>query len=191
MYQPDQTFFLKSPGDLLEMLRWQLGQLKQTTGQTPRASAYCMIQCAQTAWALCDWVWAAMDDAQRLALRPSLPSLNVSAFRDWLRERSAALNYCRYLTDAFKHKRVERKPDPLIESIDIGFELDGQPFRFWVITDSSNQIVRLDHAIEEALQFWTYFLNVRSLDGPSNRARGVLESGPVTGEVAPKRHDAS
>jgi hypothetical protein len=62
----DKTFFVRTPADLLEKLRWEMGILRDSAPFNLQQRAYMVMNCAITAWQMKDWVYNTLNALDRL-----------------------------------------------------------------------------------------------------------------------------
>ena len=62
----DKTFFIKTPADLLEKLRWEKDVLWTSAPFDLQQRAYMVMNCLITSWQMKDWVYSALKISDRL-----------------------------------------------------------------------------------------------------------------------------
>lgn len=156
-----QTFNLRGPRDVLAKLQWEVDELAETRAVDIHLIAYRSINCAMTAWHMCDWLFAECERTPSVREAPTnIAHRKISSLGDmqaWAREeRSIAI--CRQIATAAKHVEVTQHPDPAVKAqYEVGGK--GMPVRDedgWpklVICDGQ-ETHRPHHVFVDALRFW-------------------------------------
>lgn len=152
---PEQykTFSLRGPRDLLRKLEWDIGQLQATLSHTV-AYHYQAINCAITAWQMCDWVYVELDEQARLMFPTE------RRFRDYIKQRSQWLTICRELADASKHRRLKDGPAQDIGtlSVDVFVTTSGELIVQMLVSDGS-AVYSAEQVMHHAYDFWSEYLD--------------------------------
>ena len=123
----DKTFFIRTPADLLEKLRWEAYAPLDVQPFNLQLRAYMVMNCAITAWQMKDWAYNALEASGRL------PDLNVYAgrpiksredFGEYLIKTNPHMKMAFQIATASKHLQIkEHLNDPAIrttvESVEI------------------------------------------------------------------------
>lgn len=94
-----KTFFLATPADLLEKLRWEKDALWTGEPFDLQARAYKVMNCLITSWQMKDWVYSALKVSERLE------DLNAYAGRKIKDEK----DFGAYLTGALPKMKIARQ----------------------------------------------------------------------------------
>lgn len=148
-----KTFSLRGPRDLLLKLKWDIEQLQLISSHTV-GYHYQAMNCAITAWQMCDWVYADLDDAQKI----SFPT--ERKFRDHIKAGSKWLRICRELADASKHRNLKDSPCPHIGTpvIDVFVTPSGETITQMLVYDGST-VYSAEQVMWEAYEFWDEYLS--------------------------------
>jgi hypothetical protein len=148
-----KTFSLRGPRDLLAKLKWDIEQLQLISSHTV-GYHYQAMNCAVTAWQMCDWVYADLNESKR-ALFP-----RERQFRDHIKAESNWLKICRELADASKHRNLKDSPSLEIGTplIDVFTTRNGETITQMQVYDG-NAIYSAEQVMWGAYGFWEEYLN--------------------------------
>jgi len=140
----DKTFFIRTPADLLEKLRWEANALWDAPPYDLQQRAYMVMNCAITAWQMKDWVYKTLEDSERLNAFNIYAPRKIADCKDfgkYLTETNPDMNMAFQIATASKHLQLwEDLNDPdirtTVEPVEINlhggyqrgelFILDGQ-----------------------------------------------------------------
>ena len=150
-----QTFHLWGPRDYFRKLEWEVAELAKTPKRDVFVLGYRAINCATTAWHMCDWVFAECErDADVRSRLANIAHREIATLGDvqvWARtERPLAI--CRIIATAGKHFEVTRHPDPTVKAT-FKIEDDGLPGGELMIYDGDD-VHRPHDVFVRALLFW-------------------------------------
>lgn len=162
-----QHFYLKSPFDLLQKLKWGINRFKEAAEAEEQffPAAYFAFDCGITAWSMVDWVWKYHHEELSQKFR------GRNDFATWVRNESDSLRICYQLPTSAKHLGVDSYADENLKA-EIEWEADhlfraggpvGQPLvrykSIFTVDDSGNKISALD-VLEGAYHFWCRELQI-------------------------------
>ena len=109
-----KTFSIDTPSGLLAKLHWEVSRLDVTPGHAIQVIAYRALNCATTAWHMCDWLFESgrTDDALKLRMVELFggQSFTLKHVQDWA-SKDRAIAICRQLATASKHFEIRDRPD--------------------------------------------------------------------------------
>lgn len=148
-----KTFSLRGPRDLLRKLEWDIAQLQLISSHTV-GYHYQAMNCAITAWQLCDWVFTHLDESKKF----SFPT--ERKFRDHIKGMSNWLKICRELADASKHRILKDSPSPHIGTpvIDVFVTQSGEMITQMQVYDGA-AIYSVEQVMWGAFHFWEEYLD--------------------------------
>ncbi len=91
----DKTFFIRTPADLLEKLRWEMGILLDSAPFDLQQRAYMVMNCAITAWQMKDWVYNTLNALDRLKALDDYAERHIKIREDfgtWCQQSNATDN---------------------------------------------------------------------------------------------------
>lgn len=145
------TFGVRSAADLLEKLHFEANYV--WGGGVPadvRSRTYAILNCAITAWQIKDWVFAELQETNRLGALERLAGrtiVSAADFGTWLCEQNRYLAMCYQIATAAKHLTVREKGHPRVRSISETRTSDAQPSGQWtglVVQAGEDEIVAED-----------------------------------------------
>lgn len=156
-----QTFNLHGAGALLEKLRWELDELAGTELRDQRGVAYRSLNCAITAWHICDWVYEECVGSREVRERLEAMHGKVASLADvqaWARqERAVAI--CYQIATAAKHNRVSHRFEPHVKA-QYKVDVSGMPDGLWTLAIYDGEEVRRPYDVfVMAHKFWSLALN--------------------------------
>jgi hypothetical protein len=114
-----KTFFLNTPADLLEKLRWEKDALWASAPFDLQQRAYMVMNCLITSWQMKDWVYSALKVSGRLK------DLNVYARRKikgksdfgvYLVGALPQMKLAYQIATASKHREITKNKDPNVRT---------------------------------------------------------------------------
>lgn len=142
-----KTFFLNTPADLLEKLRWEVDALWTSAPFALQQRAYMAMNCLITSWQMKDWVYSALKGSNRLK---DLDDYAGRAIKDnkefgvYLTGACPQMKLAYQIATASKHREVKKNNDPKVrtEVVKIHIELrNGCEQNELVIFDGQESIV--------------------------------------------------
>lgn len=123
----DKTFFIRTPADLLEKLRWEAGILWDSAPFDLQQRAYMVMNCAITAWQMKDWVYNTLDALDRLKALDDYAKRHIKSREDfgvYLKKANPYMRMAHQIATASKHLQIEERgnePDirTTVESVEI------------------------------------------------------------------------
>lgn len=152
-----KTFSLRGPRDLLAKLRWDIEQLQMILSETV-GYHYQAMNCAVTAWQMCDWVYADIRESKKAEFP------RERQFRDHIKAESNWLRICRELADASKHRKLTDSPEPDIGTpyIDVFVTKSGEIVTQMQVYDGT-EIYSAEQVMWGAYYFWEEYLDKHGL----------------------------
>lgn len=106
-----RTFQIKSIGDMLAKLDWEIEQLQASQfpqgAQSVNFSSYFAINAALTAFHVCDWIWHTGTQQQRISWLQFAPAISTTKgktrFQVGLKNQCPEFGVCREIANSFKH----------------------------------------------------------------------------------------
>lgn len=126
-----KTFFLNTPADLLEKLRWEWEALWTSAPFALQQRAYMAINCLITSWQMKDWVYNALEVSERLKDLNTYAGRkikNKEDFGSYLTEKFPQMKVAYQIATASKHREIYKKnndPNVRTEVATIHIELHG------------------------------------------------------------------
>ncbi|MEZ2406942.1 hypothetical protein AB6806_09005 [Bosea sp. RCC_152_1] len=165
-----KTFGLKTPRDLHNKLRYDIGRLRVATASDD--VKYAAFDCAIDAAHMVDWVLAAVNDERHLILsgekRLSLQA--PSGFADRQADKLPALKFCREIANGAKHFTLKPRKKPINVTtsstvsirmtIDKGTVVDARPYAYVVIDGVKYNVLEM---FEDMYEQWLDFLKAENL----------------------------
>ena len=123
----DKTFFIRTPADLLEKLRWEMGILLDSAPFDLQQRAYMVMNCAITAWQMKDWVYNTLDALDRLKALEDYARRPIKSREDfgvYLKKANPYMRMAHQIATASKHLQIEERGNELdirttVESVEI------------------------------------------------------------------------
>lgn len=123
----DKTFFIRTPADLLEKLRWEAGILWDSAPFDLQQRAYMVMNCTITAWQMKDWVYNTLDALNRLKALDDYAKRPIKSREDfgvYLMETNPHMSIAFQIATASKHLKVMEHLNDLeirttVESVEI------------------------------------------------------------------------
>ncbi|MEQ9725234.1 hypothetical protein ABRP29_06290 [Pseudomonas sp. WHRI 8822A] len=111
-----RSFGIRTVGDMLSKLEWEIGQLYNAEfSNNPTAASYIAVNASITAWHTVDWIWACSRSSQKeawLAEAPLKGKLPLTRFGAFLKEKQRALLICQEVANSAKHLELKSFWDP-------------------------------------------------------------------------------
>ena len=105
---PEHTWNIRTPADLLSKARRDLSLLEKANEQNDPSQVDHALNCAVTAWHVTDWIWRKHEDRWR---KEGLNCIGDLRKRLYEHEGGKCLRYCADLTNGMKHMEVTRPKD--------------------------------------------------------------------------------
>ena len=108
----DKTFFVRTPADLLEKLRWEMGILWDSAPFNLQQRAYMVMNCAITAWQMKDWVYNTLDALDRLEALDDYVKRHIKSREDfgvYLKKENPYMRMAHQIATASKHLQIEER----------------------------------------------------------------------------------
>lgn len=165
----DKTFFIRTPADLLEKLRWEAGVLWDSAPFDLQQRAYMVMNCAITAWQMKDWVYNTLDAAGRLKVLDDYAKRPITSREDfgvYLKKANPYMRMAHQIATASKHMQIERRgnePDirTTVESVEI--ELRGGYQRDDLFIVDKHESILAHELISRLYLKWKEVLHALSL----------------------------
>ena len=137
---------------MLQKLKWDIEQLQMISSHTV-GYHYQAMNCAITAWQMCDWVFGDLDESKKILF----PRERI--FRDHIKAESKWLRICRELADASKHRKLTGSPNPHIGTpfIDVFVTPSGEMITQMQVYDGA-EVYSAEQVMWEAYDFWDKYL---------------------------------
>ena len=137
----DKTFFIRTPTDLLEKLRWEANALWVAQPFDLQQRAYMVMNCAITAWQMKDWAYNTLKASERLDDLDVYARRHIKSCEDfgaYLVETNPHMSMAFQIATASKHLQIiERLNDPdirtTVESVEIKLRGGYQRFELFVV----------------------------------------------------------
>ncbi len=114
-----KTFFLNTPADLLEKLRWEKDALWASPPFDLQQRAYLVMNCLITSWQMKDWVYNALEFSKRLNDLNAYARRNIKNREDFGAYLTGALPQMKVayqIATASKHRKVNNRNDPNVRT---------------------------------------------------------------------------
>ena len=108
----DKTFFIRTPADLLEKLRWKMGILLDSAPFDLQQRAYMVMNCAITAWQMKDWVYNTLNALDRLKALDDYAERHIKSREDfgiYLKNANPYMRMAHQIATASKHLQIEER----------------------------------------------------------------------------------
>ena len=115
----DKTFFIKTPADLLEKLRWEKDVLWTSAPFDLQQRAYMVMNCLITSWQMKDWVYSALKISDRLKDLNAYAGRKIKDKKDfgaYLVDACPQLKVAYQIATASKHREVNHRNDPNVRT---------------------------------------------------------------------------
>ena len=115
----DKTFFIKTPADLLEKLRWEKDVLWTSAPFDLQQRAYMVMNCLITSWQMKDWVYSALKISDRLKDLNAYAGRKIKDKKDfgaYLVDACPQLKVAYQIATASKHREVNYINDPNVRT---------------------------------------------------------------------------
>lgn len=176
------TFWIETPQQMLEKLRYELTAYHQIPSFNMVERTYLMINCANTAWHMTEWVWKEAEKRGNLQLIRDYMGREIGGckqFGDALVKSMPFFDMCYHVATSTKHAEVSNHPNPSIKTI---IEKDRYQDELWVtFNDWQIPIVEM---LNYVYSFWKDLIARCNLldsyfspdgDSASNSAQGIFE----------------
>lgn len=114
-----KTFFLSTPADLLEKLRWETNALWASDPLNLQQRAYMAMNCLITSWQMKDWVYGALKVSNRLKELDNYAGREIKDSRDfgkYLMDACTQMKLAYQVATASKHREVTKHNDPNVRT---------------------------------------------------------------------------
>lgn len=114
-----KTFFLSTPADLLEKLRWENNALWASAPFDLQQRAYMAMNCLITSWQMKDWVYGALKVSNRLKELDSYAGREIRSNKDfgvYLMGACTQMKLAYQVATASKHREVTKHNDPNVRT---------------------------------------------------------------------------
>ena len=191
-----KTFFLNTPADFLEKLRWEKDALWASASFDLQQRAYMVMNCAITAWQMKDWVYSALQVSNRLKDLDDYAGRAITSSSDfgvYLTGACQQMRLAYQIATASKHREVTKNNNPNVraEVRTIHIELRGGYERDELfVLDGQESMVAHD-LICRLYFYWKGVLHDLGLiaEGESFVSSGDTPSQPGTPRLRLKRPD--
>lgn len=115
-----KTFFLNTPADLLEKLRWEKDALWTSAPFDLQQRAYMVMNCLITSWQMKDWVYNTLKAAGRLSDLDNYAGRHIKGLENfgvYLKNKIPWMKMAHQIATASKHLIIERHDDPHIQTV--------------------------------------------------------------------------
>lgn len=155
-FDDSQNFALFGAARYLDKLQWEVDELARTELHQLDVLAFRSINCATTAWHMCDWVFADCEsDREARSRLAALAHREVTKLGDvqaWARAESRPVAICRLIATAGKHFKVLHHQDASVRATYAADEKDW--FRHELVIYDGAEIHKPHHVFVDALRFW-------------------------------------
>lgn len=155
-FDESQNFALFGAARYLDKLDWEVHELAHTRPHQMDVLAFRSINCATTAWHMCDWVFADCErdpgTRSRLAALAHREIAKLADVQAWARAESRPVAICRVIATAGKHFKVLHHPDPSVRATYVRDEQEW--FRHELVIHDGTETHKPHHVFVDALRFW-------------------------------------
>lgn len=114
-----KTFFLNTPADLLEKLRWEKDALWTSAPFDLQQRAYMVMNCLITSWQMKDWVYSALKVSDRLKDLDDYAGRAIKGKKDfglYLTSACPQMKMAYQVATASKHRGITTNNDPNVRT---------------------------------------------------------------------------